>query len=198
MVYLHGCAGLFGGSDLTLTFLAQHGFAAVAPDSFARTGRQRSCDAAGERGGLDRSVLALRQAEARHALQHAARLPWADTGRLFLMGFSEGGTAVATLDSPRKLAGRIIGAWTCHSPWLEYRGLRSPPDEPVLALLAADDPWYRAWWLRGDCGDFASAPGSRSVVFREPPLAGTHFLLQHGAARRELLDFLRTASSRAP
>lgn len=64
VIYLHGCAGFFPGTDLTLDFLAENGFGAVAPDSFARSARPPSCDLVAERGGLDRSVLALRHAEA--------------------------------------------------------------------------------------------------------------------------------------
>lgn len=190
VIYLHGCAGLGRDDDPKLERLALRGYAAIAPDSFARRARPDSCELATRRGGLERTVLFLRQAEARYALERALRLPWVDPGAVFLLGFSEGGTAAATVDTGRVLAGRIIEAWTCHSPWREYNGLNSPPGEPVLALLASRDPWYRVWYQYGDCGDFFRADGSRSVVFDERQLADSHSVLWHDDARAELEAFL--------
>ena len=88
------------------------------------------------------------------------------------------------------MAGRIIEAWTCHSPWLEYRGLAAANDEPHLALLAAGDRWYASWWLRGDCGAFMASGESRSVVYADGELSESHHVLWHPTAQRELLDFL--------
>lgn len=196
VIYLHGCAGLWPLDDAKLDLLAGQGYAAIAPDSLARRARPDSCDLQGQRGGLDRPALFLRQAEARYTLDRARRLAWADPRALFLFGFSEGGTAVATVDIGSPIAGRIIEAWTCHSPWLDYRGLNGPSDEPVLALLGGLDPWFRAWWLRGDCGAFFRAAESRSVVFEQDPLAESHSLLWHADAQAELAGFLERVAPR--
>ncbi len=191
VIYAHGCAGIGPASDDTGRYLAHAGFLVIAPDSFARENKPRSCEPARHRGGLHRAVLGWRQAEIDYAIRKARDLPGVDRDNLFLMGFSEGAITVATYVG-EPVRGRVIEGWTCHSGWLEYRGLNAPRDEPVLSLVGSNDPWFRKPWLQGDCGAFmAGRTNARSIVFRPPsPLANRHYLSSKPAARRAILDFL--------
>ncbi len=195
VIYMHGCAGFWAGTSRRLDMLAAHGFAAIAPDSFARTHKPVSCDANAHRGGLHRGVLGMRLSEARHALRKARELDWVDTENLFLMGLSEGGNTVARLsEDPPPVNARVIEGWTCHAGWPEYRGLSSYEGQPVLSLVATGDPWFQSQWTRGHCGSFMGdreATGSRSVVFSEGRLKYRHELLEDRQARRIVMDFLK-------
>ncbi len=110
------------------------------------------------------------------------------------MGLSQGGVTTATLkEEGRPVNARIIEGWGCHAGWTEYKGLNAAPGQPVLALVAANDPWFRADYLQGDCGAFmddADASGSRSVVFREGPLQYKHALLESADVQAIVRDFL--------
>jgi len=190
VVYAHGCAGLGRASTRTGQFLARAGYLVVAPDSFARADKPASCDPSKRRGGLHRGVLAWRQAEVGHAIAEVGGLP--NTGTVFLMGFSEGGITAATYRG-LPVAGRIIEGWTCHAGWPEYRGLNAPLDEPVLAFVAARDPWFKLPVLQGDCGAFMEdRPDSRSVVVRDPPeLAVSHWVSKDSGIQAQILAFLQ-------
>jgi hypothetical protein len=109
------------------------------------------------------------------------------------MGHSEGGIAVATAPLPG-LAARVIEGWGCHAGWPEYRGLAAPESEPVLALVASDDPWFRSPVLSGDCGDWMDG-NDESLVF-EPPgyLHRRHWLSFDRDVQRIVIDFLRRAT----
>ena len=86
----------------------------------------------------------------------------------------------------------LIEGWTCHAGWSEYRGLNAPDDQPVLSLLARDDPWFKADYLRGECGRFMRPDnGSRAVVFNQPELRAGHCLLHAPEPREHVLTFLR-------
>ena len=87
---------------------------------------------------------------------------------------------------------RIVEGWTCHAGWGEYRGLDAPAEEPVLALLGAEDPWFRPSYLQGDCGAFMEGrDGSVSIVYERPNfLATKHHLSWHPDVRQLILDFL--------
>jgi len=193
VVYAHGCAGIDAAAVETGRFLAGAGYVVVAPDSFARASKPRSCDPDRNVGGLHREVLRWRQEEIGHAIRMLRATAPTKIGKVVLMGLSEGGIAVATFaDQP--VSARIIEGWTCHAGWPEYRGLAAPPNEAVLALLAADDPWWRAPVFDGDCGAFMPSGGlSRSIVYVAPsPLHQNHWLSFDPSVRREILTFLAT------
>lgn len=194
VVYLHGCSGIRPGTLRRIDFLAANGYAVIAPASLARIKYPQSCDVAGRRGGLYRQTLRMRQQDAAHAIRQARRLPWVDPRNLFLMGLSEGAITAATFEGEteaERVNARVVEGWTCHAGWHEYHGVNAPPDQPVLALVAADDPWFRNSWNRGDCGRFLDETnGSRSVVYEDAPLRERHELLEDAAVRRTVLDFL--------
>ena len=191
VIYLHGCTGLGRISHDAAKLLAEAGYAVIMPDSFAREQKPKSCDPARLVGGFHRGVLGWRQAEANQAIREARQLAWVDAGNVFLWGFSEGGTTAATVTG-EPVNARIIEGWTCHAGWGEYRGLRAPAEEPVLALLGDEDPWFRPVYLRGDCGAFMEGRGnSESIVYERPNfLATKHHLSWHPEVQQLILDFL--------
>jgi hypothetical protein len=70
-----------------------------------------------------------------------------------MVGFSEG--ALATAQYGRGgLAGRIILGWTCNSGWPEYKGISGPRDEPILAVVSSNDPWFTSPETSGHCGNW--------------------------------------------
>ena len=187
LIYMHGCTGL-GDFDL-LRAIAQRGFAVVAPDSFARRYRPMQCDPKARTGGRNVFVFDFRMTEVSYALHRLRQLPWVDRSRMFLAGTSEGGVAAA-LYRGDDFRARVIAQWTCHGAPL-VRGLAAPPDEPVLALVRADDPWYdprRTVGQRGDCGAYMQGrPRSQSVILRNGP---GHNVFDDPQALRQVLEFL--------
>lgn len=195
VIYLHGCAGVWAGTYRRIDWLAENGFAVIAPVSFAREKYPQSCDPREHRSSLYRPILKMRQQDAGHAIRQARQLSWVDGRNVFLMGLSEGGITTATFqrrDQDESVTARVVEGWTCHAGWKEYTGVRAPASEPVLALVADDDPWFRKPWNRGDCGAFLNkANGSRSVVYRGPRLRQRHELLEDAEVQRTVLAFLR-------
>ena len=191
ILYAHGCDGPGRITTASARFLANAGYLIVAPDSFARRDKPRSCDPSIPRGGLHRAVLGWRQAEMRNAMIRLRDLPATHDLPIVLMGHSEGAITVATIEAP-DAALRIIEGWTCHAGWPEYRGLNAPSDQPVLALVGEDDPWFRLPVLRGDCGAFMpdGAP-MRSVVYDAPGyLSAKHWLSFDREVQVTILKFL--------
>lgn len=187
VIYMHGCTGL-GDFDL-LQAIAQRGFAVVAPDSFARRFRPMQCDPKAQTGGRNVFVFDFRMTEVSYTLHRLRQLPWVDTERMFLFGTSEGGVAAA-LYRGDDFRARVIAQWTCQGAPL-VRGLAAPPNEPVLAIVRADDPWYdpsRTPGQRGDCGAFMNGrPRSESLVLRNGP---GHNVFDDPKALNRVLEFL--------
>ena len=75
---------------------------------------------------------------------------------------------------------------------LALAGVPAPAAEPVLALLGAEDPWFRPSYLRGNCGAFMEGrSGSTSIVYERPDfLATKHHLSWHPDVQQLILDFL--------
>ncbi len=192
VLYAHGCDGLSRITTVTARFLAGAGHLVVAPDSFARQDKPASCDAAQTRGGLHRAVLGWRQDEMRYALARLHEIDALKGSPIILMGHSEGAIAVATIVAP-DAAIRIIEGWTCHAGWQEYRGLKAPEYQPVLALVGEDDPWFRQPVLSGDCGAFMQDKAQISKVYTAPDyLAGKHWLSTDTDVQALILNFVET------
>ena len=175
VVWMHGCAGHWDGTDERLDWLATNGFVAIAPSSLARDFYPPSCDLAARRSGLYRPTLRMRQRDAGHAIRRARAFEWADGDNVFLAGLSEGAAVATTYVDPDPPAGRlrarVAESWGCHSGWAEYAGIGAPAGEAVLSLVADRDPWYTAPWHRGDCGDVHDG-GRRQPVLRRRLRAG--------------------------
>jgi len=195
VIYLHGCSGIWAGTLRRIDLLAANGYAVIAPASLARVKYPKSCDVATNTGGLYRGTLAMRQHDAGNAIAQARTLPWVDAGKLFLMGLSQGAVTTATFSGgtpQHAVNARVVEGWTCNAGWDEYRGVNAPAGEPVLTLVARDDPWFQNEWTRGECTRFLDAGnGSRSVVFEEEHLRRRHELLEDTQVQQTVLEFLR-------
>jgi dienelactone hydrolase len=195
IIYLHGCAGVWAGTYTRLNFLAKSGFAVIAPVSFARAKYPQSCDPANVKGSMYRGTLNIRQNDAGHAIAKAKQLNWVDENNIFLMGHSQSGVTTATFkskDDKMSVNARVIEGWTCHAGWGEYEGINAPVNEPVLALVGKNDPWFQNGWTRGDCGTYINKDnGSRSIVLSEGVLSARHELLEDLNLQKTVLEFLR-------
>jgi len=195
VIYLHGCSGIWWGTYIRLDFFAENGFAVIAPASFARAKYPKSCDPATKRAGLYRETLKMRQYDALNAIKKAKQLDWVDSRNIFLVGFSQGGITSATLSTniDTTVNARVIEGWTCHAGWHEYRGVNAPVSEPVLALVADQDPWFQDSWTRGSCGRYMNSEnGSRSMVYSTGSLKDQHSLLDDPDVQNKVLEFLHT------
>ncbi|MSO64429.1 MAG: hypothetical protein EXQ85_01270 [Alphaproteobacteria bacterium] len=192
VVFLHGCTGI--GDLPFLAELARQGFAVVAPDSFARRFRPLQCDPGTLKGGQNLFVYDFRATELTYALEQIGRLDWVDYDNLFLVGASEGAVAAA-LFRGEVFNARVLTQWTCQGQAL-VRGVAAPPDEPVLAIVRAGDPYYdprRTNDQQGDCRQFLQGrPQSSSRVL--PPSDGLrgHTLLEEPTVVETISQFLRT------
>ncbi len=194
VIYLHGCSGIWWGTYIRLNFFAENGFAVIAPTSFARAKYPKSCDPATKRAGLYRETLKMRQYDALNAIKNAKQLDWVDARNIFLVGFSEGGITSATVstDFDSGVNARVIEGWTCHAEWSEYRGISVSSSEPVLALVADQDPWFQDSWARGSCGAYMNSDnGSRSVIYSTGSLMSRHSLLDDSDVQNLVLEFLQ-------
>jgi dienelactone hydrolase len=192
VIHMHGCSGFWPGTNRRGRYLASLGFAVIAPDSFARTNKKKSCDPVAKQGGFFRGTLAQRQAEAAYAISRVRALPWVNKAKMVLSGHSEGAITTATLAAEHTVgfSARVIEGWGCHSGWQEYAGLNSSTDQPVLSLVGDRDPWFRLSSLQGDCAEFMKNAESHSIVYREIPLIKAHSLLDYNRPREDLKSFL--------
>lgn len=194
VIYMHGCSGVWEGTIRRINFLAEHGFVVIAPVSFSRKKYPQSCDPNSKQAGMYRGTLKMRQNDAGYAIAKAKSLSWVDPEHVFLMGLSQGGVTTATFFSKDKRASvkaRVVEGWTCQTPWSEYRGIKAPKSEPVLTLVASNDPWFQKPWNSGSCKEFLNkSNGSRSVVFTKGKLSNQHELLENKKVQKIVLTFL--------
>lgn len=170
VIGLHGCGGLFrknGRMPARETDWADRwvkaGYAVVFPDSFNPRGYRQICQA----GATDRPIRPRHRAE--DALAVAAWLktqPFADAGRIALVGWSNGGSSVLqTVGKPR----------AAHDPGFVtaiafYPGCRPilrrahwKPQVPLSILIGAADNWTPA----APCRELAAAHSA--IRFTEYP-----------------------------
>jgi hypothetical protein len=186
VIYMHGCSGIGVDQREDIRFLVRNNYAVIAPDSFGRKYRPKDCDPYTYTNGLFRDVLRFRLAEARHAHELAKTLPWVDKQNIFMMGCSEGGVAAAKYGRGG-LAGRIILGWTCNSGWSEHAGISGPRDEPILGVVASNDPWFTTPSTMGDCGDFMFFRSNNESVVIDTSLHAVQALPE---VQERILQFL--------
>ena len=119
--------------------------------------------------------MKFRFAEVRYAYDRLLALPWVDTEKIYLAGFSEGGITAALYSGNEKFAGRIILGWVCTSGGRWWTGIRGPK-VPVLSVVGMEDRYHRSPDKFGEhCGlYFTGRPYSRSIRI---PGAGHTILL---------------------
>ncbi len=183
VIYAHGCSGLGAWSLRYMRLLARAGYAVLAPDSFARRYRPDTCLPSARQpipGAPFRRVGQMRQEEIHHAAYRVRRMRWVDRNNLFLMGHSQGGSAVASYQGDEFRA-RVISGSICG------RGVLMPPGTPALALYSKDDPWRR-----GRPADLCfRKAGKRGVNMEFHLFEGrAHNFSRNETARRLILDFL--------
>jgi dienelactone hydrolase len=194
IIYLHGCSGIWNGTAQRIDLFSRNGYAVIAPASLARKKYPQSCEPIKHVGGMYRDILKIRQVDAKNAVLNAKKLSWTDNKNIFLVGLSEGGITTATYkpeNLKESVSGRVIEGWTCHAGWEEYKGINSKYNEPILSIVAKDDPWFVADYLHGDCGEYLNNnPKSRSVVIDDLLLSRKHGLMHHQKIQKITLDFL--------
>ncbi len=139
IVYLHGCGGMTTRSRNRLTaHLTALGYVTLAVDSFATRGIKQACDRA----------MPDRERDAWGALVYLSTLPFVDTKRIGLLGYSQGGIAALQVASihppdlyeiPDGLSYRAIVAF--------YPLCRVATDRlttPTLILIGELDDWTSA------------------------------------------------------
>ncbi len=188
VLYVHGCSGFGNSGRAYAAALLDAGYAVVAPDSFARPGRPRTCDPRRHVTVVPRRVIgaarAMRIAEIRHALEHIGELAWVDRDNLFLLGHSQGGTAAAQYKGAGFRA-RVVSGSRC------TRGIGAAAAEPVLAVYSLKDPWFKNPAIR-NCRQRAEG---KTVEAMELPGA-VHVVVKVAAARDAILGFLARHTGR--
>ena len=188
VIYLHGCAGINRTHDASwASLLTQQGFVVVMPDSIARPGRVPNCDPKAKGGNAFPNAFKYRQQEISYALEQTQKASWADKNNIFLMGFSEGGIAVA--QSPHNgFAGRIIMGWTCtnkNNP--DFDGIFSSKNSPVLAIASENDDWRIGKPTVGNCANKAQD----RTNFKQVDIPGSeHTTYGSDAAQNAVKSFL--------
>lgn len=137
VVLLHGCAGVIPNSNVWAAKLERWGYVVLQVDSFGPRGQTNIC-ASGPAAPTDTRVL-----DAYAAKSYLASLPYVDTKRIAVMGWSHGGTA--TLDA----VGGVLDAGqpgpdpfkaaVAFYPWCP--GSITRLEAPLLILIGEKDDW---------------------------------------------------------
>jgi len=195
VLFLHGSSGLgLKAIGEWQQWLADHGVASVAPDSFALPGRVTySSPIAAE---LYERIHAMRLSEIDPALQALRQQPWADPGRLVLAGASEGAVPVARYPDPeRRFLARMVFSWSCEPNYFVQEARNAfVPGQAVLNIISNRDPFFSPAnpWLgladaQGHCAAALKGnPAASVVLIPDAP----HTLLNLPAARDASAGFL--------
>lgn len=195
IIFLHGCNGFAREEEAARLMFMEAGYATFFPDSFARARRRANCSIGNHRTSLAPEAHAYRAEEIDYAVRQVRRLPWVDRTRIFVMGFSEGGMAVANYPG-NGLAGLVITGWHCQGRPPNV-GIKSDSKVPVLTILGDQDPWYAA--KRGEhCGQvFNGRPEATSLVLpgNGHAIVNSPILENAERAKRAIISFLEKHSS---
>lgn len=154
VVALHGCGGLYASRgrragelnarhQAMAELLLGEGYAVVFPDSLTPRGETELCT---QRIGSRKIDQTQRRADALGALAWVARQPWADAGRLALLGWSHGGSAVLSATDATRAEVRAQAA-VPRVAVAFYPGCSAPlkagwkPSTTVALMLGEKDDW---------------------------------------------------------
>lgn len=149
---LHGCAGLGGRDFNVVSMIDDRRFEVVAPDSFQRARDRITC-----RG----QTLHLRNEDIAYAL---GRIRRHTRQPVVLVGFSEGGRAVAEYNGAIAVAGKAILAYDCHfglarnAPLLNIQGRFDDEIRRGNALCPTGNSHYV------DTGHDVSSPKAKELL----------------------------------
>jgi hypothetical protein len=115
IVYVHASGGIRLADSQFAAQAAEWGYLVFMPDSYARAGRRPNCDGSTLQCGAFPAAFRYRNEEIRYAANRVLELPFVDHRRLFLIGDSEGGLAVANYAGD-EFTGIVIGDWDCGGP----------------------------------------------------------------------------------
>lgn len=176
VVALHGCGGLYASQGARKGLLnARHqamadmlvgqGYAAVFPDSLTPRGESELCT---QKMGTRRIDQTQRRADVLGTLTWVAAQPWASAGRIALLGWSHGGSAVlAATDLSRAdvraqlLQPALAVAFYPGCSAALKSGYR-PSTRLVLMLGEKDD-----WTPPGPCVELGKAVGAEIHLFAD-------------------------------
>ncbi len=175
VIYMHGCTGIGFEDSAWMEYLHDLGYSVIAPDSYERPGGRVGC------GGTIPERVTLRHEDLRYSIEMIGDLPWVDTNRLYMMGFSEGGHALTTLtDVPDGVRGIVLIGVDCQA---SGGTPLAPSHIPVLNIVGSQDEYD---FGRG-CTLKRTAPGTRVMIVR----GGHHVgLAVMPATRQALKEFL--------
>jgi len=124
----------------------------------------------------------FRQAEISLFVSNIKEIPFVDLKRTFLMGYAEGGLAVARYRGD-EFVGRIILAWDCRRGYYtDNPKIGAKRDDPVLNIVGREDTKSR-----GDCGDALFDFNNSKVVLL--PKRGEN-IIESPFVKDEILDFI--------
>lgn len=193
VLFLHGSSGLsLKAIAEWQRWLAEQGWASVAPDSFALAQRV-TYKSPIDKASYER-IHALRASEIAPALEALRQQGWADASRLVLAGTSEGAVPVAR-HTGNEFAARMLYAWSCEANYFVTEPRNAlPANRPVLNVISNTDPFFSKsnTWLgnpeaQGHCGAaLKDNPQAAVVLVPNAP----HTLLNLPAARLATAGFL--------
>jgi dienelactone hydrolase len=199
VVFLHGSSGLgLKAIGEWQAWLANLGYASVAPDSFALPDRVTYGSPVPK--DFYEKIHALRGSEIVPTLAALGGADWADMKRVALAGTSEGSPAVARYAGP-EIAARMIFAWSCEDNYfVQAHATRVVADQPVLNVISTVDPFFSqknkflaAPDAKGHCGAaFAESKSATIVLIPGAP----HTLLTLPQVKSATRAFLAEAFGR--
>ena len=193
VVFLHGSSGLgLAAIGEWQNWLADLGFASVAPDSFALA------DHVTYKSPIDKityeRIHAMRGSEIAPMLDALKAQFWVNTNHLILAGTSEGSVPVARYKGT-EFAARMLYSWSCETNYFVIEPQNAfEANKPVLNVISSTDPFFSPsnTWLgnpaaKGHCGA-ALKENKQAAVVLVPD--APHTLLNFPAARHATAGFL--------
>jgi dienelactone hydrolase len=191
-IFLHDCGFAYNDPEARqqIKFIATLGYIIVAPDSYARMDRPRSCDVEERRFAEDVAqdrIREMRREEAAYAIERVLALPWADPRRIFLVGAGEAADALLAFDSDA-IAGRIAISPSCTFDVVHA------PTTPTLIMRSDRDLWYDAEHWPAAVGACERAFGNDPAVEIATLSGALHDPLIYPEARTRFWNFVVRAA----
>ena len=176
VVALHGCGGLYASTgarkgqlnarhQAMADVLVAEGYSVVFPDSLTPRGDTEICT---QKIGSRKIDQTERRADALAALGWVAAQPWADAGRIALLGWSHGGSAVLSATDTSRSDVRSQAVKPAAAVAF-YPGCAAPlksgykPGAPLVLMLGEKDDWTPP----GPCQALGKAVGAEVNVYAD-------------------------------